>query len=126
MSLESSGAKPSESLKGDIWWIALDPTEGSEMKKTRRCVIISSDSINFTSPVRLVVPLTEWKRTKESCLWCITVDPTPKNGLTKKTVADTLQTRCVSIERFKEKSGVISAEIMEETIAALAALIEYE
>ncbi|HBG27623.1 MAG: hypothetical protein A2Y10_15705 [Planctomycetes bacterium GWF2_41_51] len=126
MSLESSCQKPQESMKGDIWWIDLDPTEGSEIKKIRPCVIISSDSINFVKEVRLVVPLTESNRTKEELIWCVTVEPTAQNGLTKKTVADALQTRCVSIKRFQNKIGVISAELIEEIVAAVAAVIEYE
>ena len=29
--------------RGDIWWVALDPTLGSEIRKTRPCVVISGE-----------------------------------------------------------------------------------
>ena len=126
MSLDSSCVRADESLQGDVWSISLDPTKGSEIKKTRPCVIISSDSINPSKEIRLIVPLTELSRSKEGLFWCVPVEPTVRNGLRKNTVADVLQTRCVSIERVQNKLGVISAELLEEIKAALAAIIEYE
>lgn len=41
----------------DVWLINLDPTIGSEIKKTRPCVIISPNEINFLKTV-IVAPLT--------------------------------------------------------------------
>ena len=32
--------------RGDIWWVALDPTLGSEIRKARPCVIISVRVLN--------------------------------------------------------------------------------
>jgi len=126
MSLDSGSAKPSESLRGDIWDIDLGPTKGSEIQKLRPCVIISSDSINQNSNVRLVVPLTEWKPSRDNYHWFVPIEPSAQNGLTKKSGANVLQTRCVSIERFHVKKGIISAEDIAEIAAALAAVIEYE
>ncbi|MFN2359446.1 MAG: type II toxin-antitoxin system PemK/MazF family toxin, partial [Desulfotignum sp.] len=31
--------------RGDIWWVSLDPTQGSEIKKTRPCVVLSHNTI---------------------------------------------------------------------------------
>lgn len=47
---------------GDIYSARLDPTEGSELQKTRPCLIVSNDIDNRYSPVVLVVPLTEHKQ----------------------------------------------------------------
>ena len=41
----------------DVWLINLDPTIGSEIKKTRPCVIISPNEINFLRTV-IIAPLT--------------------------------------------------------------------
>ncbi|NOZ79301.1 MAG: type II toxin-antitoxin system PemK/MazF family toxin [Acidobacteria bacterium] len=46
--------------RGEIWWVNLDPTRGSETCKTRPAVVVSSDAVSRL-PVRLVIPLTEWK-----------------------------------------------------------------
>lgn len=125
MGLDSSDIKPSESLRGDIWEVDLEPTRGGEIKKLRPCVIISSDSINRDSETRIVVPLTEWKSSRGNFYWFVEIEPTAQNGLTKKSATNLLQTRCVSIERFRSKKGYVSAEVIEEIVAALAAVVEY-
>ncbi|MBP0020617.1 MAG: type II toxin-antitoxin system PemK/MazF family toxin [Cyanobacteria bacterium SBLK] len=37
--------KKSTPKRGEIYWAKLDPTEGSEIKKTRPVVVVSSDSM---------------------------------------------------------------------------------
>jgi mRNA interferase MazF len=48
--------------RGEIWWAKLDPTVGSEIKKTRPCVIISSNLVNQRRRTVVVVPLTSSAR----------------------------------------------------------------
>ena len=43
--------------RGSVWWINLDPTVGSEIKKQIPCVIISHSSINTARKTVIVVPL---------------------------------------------------------------------
>lgn len=43
--------------RGDIYWVRLDPTDGKEIKKTRPCLIVSSDIAN-RSELIVVVPIT--------------------------------------------------------------------
>ena len=42
----------------DIYWVALDPTIGKEMKKTRPCVIISPDEMNENIGTVIIAPIT--------------------------------------------------------------------
>lgn len=44
--------------RGDVYWVALDPTVGSEIKKTRPAVIISNNSCNAFGARVVVLPLT--------------------------------------------------------------------
>ncbi len=44
--------------RGDVYWVALDPTVGSEIKKTRPAVIISNNSCNTFGSRIVVLPLT--------------------------------------------------------------------
>ena len=44
-------------MRGDIWWVSLDPTQGSEIKKTRPCVVLSHNTINRLRRTVVVVPL---------------------------------------------------------------------
>ncbi len=43
--------------RGDVWLVRLDPTVGSELRKTRPCVIVSPNGLSHL-PVHLIVPLT--------------------------------------------------------------------
>lgn len=42
----------------EIWLVKLDPTVGSEMRKTRPCLVVSPDEMNDHLRTLLVVPLT--------------------------------------------------------------------
>lgn len=44
--------------RGDVYWVALDPTVGSEIKKTRPAVIVSNNSCNTFGSRVVVLPLT--------------------------------------------------------------------
>ncbi|CAM3786490.1 mRNA interferase MazF [Polynucleobacter brandtiae] len=50
--------------QGDIWLIKLDPTQGSEIKKTRPCLVISPPELNNNLRTILVAPMTT--RAKEA------------------------------------------------------------
>ncbi len=54
------------------------------------------------------------------------IEPDKQNGLTKTSAADVLQTRCVDVVRFKERMGRLGSTQIEEILAALAAVVEYE
>jgi mRNA interferase MazF len=42
----------------DLYWARLDPVEGSELGKSRPCVIVSLDALNAALPTVVVCPLT--------------------------------------------------------------------
>jgi mRNA interferase MazF len=44
--------------RGDVYLIALDPTLGREIKKTRPCVVVSPDELNAHLTTFVVAPLT--------------------------------------------------------------------
>jgi mRNA interferase MazF len=44
--------------RGEIWLVALDPTVGSEIKKSRPCVIVSPPELNQHLRTVLVAPMT--------------------------------------------------------------------
>lgn len=44
--------------RGQIWWVNLDPTLGSEIRKQRPAVIVSPDELNAHLNTVVVVPLT--------------------------------------------------------------------
>jgi mRNA interferase MazF len=44
--------------RGDVYWVALDPTVGTEIRKTRPAVVVSNDSANAFGMRVVVVPVT--------------------------------------------------------------------
>ena len=53
------------------------------------------------------------------------IDPDDVNGLTKASTVDALQVRGVDVRRFIRKRGRLSAMLMQEIVAAIAAVIEH-
>jgi mRNA interferase MazF len=111
--------------QGDIWLINLDPTIGAEIKKTRPAVIVSDDLLGKL-PLKVVVPVTDWKNHYEIAPWMIKIEPGAKNGLRKDSAADCFQVRSVSQERFVKKVGNVSVIIMEEIRVGLSKVLSIE
>ena len=44
--------------RGDVWLVSLDPTVGSEIRKTRPCVVVSPPEIHDVLRTAIVAPLT--------------------------------------------------------------------
>lgn len=95
--------------RGEVWRVNLDPTIGAEIQKSRPCVIVNRDSIGIL-PLKIVVPITGWQEKFEKAPWMISIEASPHNGLSKKSVADTFQVRSLSQVRFIEKIGVLTEE----------------
>jgi len=46
----------------DIWLVSLDPTQGSEIRKTRPCLVVSPDEMNNWLRTVIVAPMTTAER----------------------------------------------------------------
>jgi len=44
--------------RGDVYWVTLDPTVGTEIKKTRPAVVVSNNSCNAHGHRVVVLPVT--------------------------------------------------------------------
>jgi mRNA interferase MazF len=111
--------------RGEIWLINLDPTIGAEIRKTRPAVIVSSDAIGVL-PLKVVVPITDWKEHYEVAPWMIKIEPEPQNGLDKPSSADTFQVRSLAEERFVRKLGRLKSSRMAQVTGGLALILEIE
>lgn len=108
--------------KGDVWLINLDPTIGAEIKKTRPAVIVSEDAIGVL-PLKVVVPVTDWKDRYAVAPWMVRLDPDDQNKLDKTSAADCFQVRSVSHERFIRLVGSLPLLRMIEIEIALARVL---
>lgn len=101
-----------------------DPTIGSEIRKTRPAIVISSDAVGRL-PIKLVAPVADWKDHYAAHIWHVRIDPSPVNGLMKTSAADALQLRGVDHLRFVRKLGEASPVILRQIVVAVTAIIEY-
>jgi mRNA interferase MazF len=109
--------------RGEIWLVNLDPTIGSEVKKTRPAVIISSDLVGIL-PLKIVVPFTDWKDRYTSAAWMVCVEPDPQNGLSKTSAADGLQVRSVSHQRLVKRLGVLEPMQVAQIVQAVVNVLQ--
>ena len=109
-------------LRGEVWLISLDPTVGAEIRKTRPAVIVSEDAIGVL-PLRVVVPLTEWKDRYAIAPWLVRVEPDGDNNLDKPSAADALQIRSVSQKRFVSRLGQVAAADLEAIVQAVQVVV---
>jgi mRNA interferase MazF len=54
----------------EVYWINLDPTIGSEVKKTRPCVVISPNEINHNLDTVIIAPITSTIKKYPSRVLC--------------------------------------------------------
>ena len=91
--------------RGEIWWVALDPTLGSEIRKTRPCVVISVRVLNERRRTVIVVPLSSSPKASPPILI-----PISCGGNLAVAVSD--QIRAVAKERLRSRLGVVTTEEM--------------
>jgi mRNA interferase MazF len=96
-------------FRGDIWLVNLEPTVDSEIKKTRPCAIVNDDAIGVL-PLKVIIPITDWKEAFSIRPWMVRIEPNHENGLVKSSGADTFQIRSVAESRLVRKIGNINDE----------------
>ena len=111
--------------RGMVIDVELDPTRGSETGKTRPCIIVTNDVYNERVPVIQVVPVTRWSEKKARIKTNVVLDPDRENGLSKKSIADCLQTRPIDHrQRLVRIRGQLSIDKIRELDAALKTVFE--
>ncbi|HAF02042.1 MAG TPA: growth inhibitor PemK [Methylophilaceae bacterium] len=88
--------------RGDVYWVNLDPTIGTEIRKTRPALVISPDDMNAVLPRIIVAPLTS----KGQPLGCR--PEVEFNGKPSRVLLD--QIRCIDKQRLGDKMGEISLD----------------
>lgn len=89
--------------RGEVYWVNLDPTIGTEIKKTRPALVVSPDDMNTALPRVLIAPLTS-KGQSLGCRPELTFD-----GKSARILLD--QLRCVDKGRLGAKMGQIDSKI---------------
>jgi len=102
-------------VPGDVVRVDLDPGKGKEQQKTRPALVVSD-----TNPLGLVIllPITDTGK-KIGRLFVPVVD-LKAAGLSKESVVDVFQIRCIDPVRLKGKLGAVDGGVMNKVRAALA------
>ena len=95
----------------DVFLVVLDPTVGSEIKKTRPCLIISPDEMNLHLATAIVAPMTTKGKLYPSR---VPIHFEGKDGLV---VLD--QIRRVDKTRLVRKLGTIESEAQKAVLSIL-------
>ena len=110
---------------GDIYWVNLDLSIGDEIRKRRPVVILNAGHAKHLR-LAIVVPVMGFKTQWENHPFFVSLDPTPANGLAKKSVVDCFQLRAVSHDRFFEKIGFVSETEVDEMKRAIALILDID
>lgn len=108
--------------QSEIWLIDLDPTKGAEIQKKRPAIIVNDDRIGKL-PLKIIVPITDWKDRYAIAPWMIKIEPNPTNGLNKVSAADCFQIRSLSQDRMIKKLGEIDSGVLLEIKEAISKVL---
>jgi mRNA interferase MazF len=98
--------------RGEVWWVAFDPSVGGEIQKTRPALIFSNNAANVSLNRLIVVPLTSQTAKVYPGQAMVTL-----NGEPRKAMADQLTT--ASKQRLRSKLGELSFSDVSGVEAAI-------
>lgn len=99
--------------RGEVYWVNLDPTVGTEIKKTRPALVVSPDDLNTALPQVIIAPLTS----KGQALGCrpeVIFDGRPARILLD-------QIRCVDKRRLLGKMGEVEVNAWHPVLMEMLA-----
>ena len=107
--------------RGEVRWVRLDPAEGSEAKKRRPAIIVSTDGANSTASrlgrgVITVVPLSS--NTARVFPFQVLVPP-EASGLSRESKAQAEQVRSLSVARIGPRIGTLPEDLVRKLNDAL-------
>jgi|SRR5437016_4382330 len=105
--------------RGEVWLVDFDPAIGAEIHKIRPALVVSVDTIGRL-PLRMVVPITDWKPQYANFPWFVHLAATAANGLNKDSGADAFQTKSISETRFVRRLGQVTAAQLDDVASAIA------
>lgn len=99
--------------RGEVYWVNLDPTIGTEIRKTRPALIISPDDMNAALPRIIIAPLTSGGQP----LGC-----RPEVAFKNKSARILLdQLRTIDKQRLGAKMGTIELELWHPVLLEMLA-----
>lgn len=105
--------------RGEIYWVDLSGSKGSEQRKKRPCLIIQNDEGNRHAPTTIIAPVTG-RNSSETYPFEVPLTPDETNGLEKQSLVDLSQIRTASKKhRIQDKIGELPQKKMQEVNEAI-------
>ena len=102
--------------RGEIYWVNLDPTIGSEIRKTRPAVVVSNDINNLHAQTVTVVPLSTSIGKVHPFEVLL---PAGLTGTREESKAKANQVRTVDKQRLGKGAGLVPENLMEKLEEAI-------
>jgi mRNA interferase MazF len=106
-----------EARRGEVWWVRLDPTLGSEIAKTRPCVILSGNVFNKLRRTVVVIPLSSSPEPSAPLLVSVRCDG-------RDVVAVTDQIRAITKQRLDRRLGELSSKDLKAVEEGIREVLE--
>jgi|SRR2546428_596834 len=104
-------------LRGEVYFVAFDPTLGAEIRKTRPALILQNDIANRSSPITIVAAITT--KFDEELYPTEVLVRAPEGGLDADSVVLLNQIRSVDQRRLVHRAGRLTPETMRRVDRAL-------
>lgn len=101
----------------EVWLVSLDPVIGSEIKKTRPCLIVSPDEANYSLATVTIVPMTTTIHNYPTRVACAF------KGKSGQLAVDQIKT--VDKHRLQKKLGIMTAVTASKCIEVLQQYFHY-
>jgi mRNA interferase MazF len=105
--------------RGEIWWATFDPAIGSEIRKTRPCVVLTTNVLNERRRTIVAVPLSSSPKAAPPLLVRVQC-----GGRIAVAVVD--QVRALARERFVKRIELLSAAHLEAVENALREILDLD
>ncbi len=109
---------PAKWATGEVWLVQLDPTVGSEIQKTRPCVLVSPPEMHKHLRTLIVAPMTTGAR---SAAFRVPITFKGKTGLI---LLD--QIRTIDKARLVRREGAVHAATLKRTLTTLQTMFAPE
>jgi mRNA interferase MazF len=100
-----------------VYWVSLDPTVGSEIRKTRPCVLVSPDEMNRHLSTVIVAPMTTTKKSYPTRVACRFGRKTGEIALD--------QIRAIDRTRLVKHAGRLDAPTAKDVLRILVKMLTW-
>ena len=108
--------------RGEIRFCKLDPTVGTELRKTRSCLIVQNNIMNQYGSLTIVMP---FRPGSKNAPYVVNVIPSPINGLDQDRYIDVAQIHSIDNSRVLGLVGILEEEYWELIRVALNIVLDF-